>query len=209
MLISLLYTLVTLFIFVYGFTVGKTKSSMMDQQNHETKNDKQDPEQQQNEPTGVRLEEEIRNIIRRNINIQMEKEQQNPNDVVENVAQDSKPQIGVNIRRIVDGASQDIWFLLQQLRELRHQPEVDLEKLIRLRDRLHQRVQQIVDRAIEKYFPEMRQLRPEEFNNQCIRLMNFYARLKDQLQEQVPQEKVEVQVELKEHKFIVVRFLWK
>ena len=73
MLISLLYTLVTLFIFVYGFTVGKTKSSMMDQQNHETKNDKQDPEQQQNEPTGVRLEEEIRNIIRRNINIQMEK----------------------------------------------------------------------------------------------------------------------------------------
>ena len=166
MLISFLYTLVTLFIFVYGFTVGKTKSSMMDQQNHETKNDKQDPEQQQNEPTGVRLEEEIRNIIRRNINNQMEKEQQNSNDVVENVAQDSKQQIGVNIRQILDGTLQNTWSLLQQLRKLSNQPDVDLEQLIRLRDCLHQRIKQKVDRAIEDYFPEIRQLRPNEFNNQ-------------------------------------------
>ena len=167
----------------------------MDHLNHQTKNDKQDTEQQQNEPTGVGFEKELQNI-------QLEEEQQNPN-----VAQDSKQQIGVIIRRILDERFQNIWFLLQQLRELRHQPEVEQQK--RLRDCLHQRVQQIVDRAIEDYFPEIRQLRPEEFNDQYIRLMNFYGRLKEQLEQQVPQERVEVQVKLKEHKFIAIRFLWK
>ena len=198
------------------FTVGKTKSSIMDKQNLETKNDKQDPEKQNNQPTGVGLEEELRNI-------QLEEEQQNPNDVVENVAQDSKQQIEVIIRRILDGASQDIWFLLQQLREMRHQPEVEQQK--RLRDCLHQRVQQIVDQTIENHFPEVPQLGPkllerlkvndddeqmEEVNNQGSRfyMINFLCHLKKQLQQQVQQEKVGVQLE-HQQEFVAIRFLWK
>ena len=182
----------------------------MDHLNHQTKNDKQDTEQQQNEPTGVGFEKELQNI-------QLEEEQQNPN-----VAQDSKQQIGVIIRRILDERFQNIWFLLQQLRELSHQPEVNVEQKKRLRDRLHQRLEQIVDRAIEDFFPEMRQLRPklregliidnneqlEEFKNQYLRLMDFLARLKEQLEQQVPQEKVEVEIDFQQT-FVEIRFKWK
>ena len=56
---TLLYLL---FIFLYSFKVGKINSSIMDHLNHQTKNDKQDPEQQNNEPTGVGFEKELRNI---------------------------------------------------------------------------------------------------------------------------------------------------
>ena len=216
MLISLLHTLVLSFILVYSFSAGKSKLPIMDHLNHQTKNDKQDPEQQNDEPIGVGFEKELRNI-------QLEEEQQNPNDVVENVARNSKQRIGVIIRRIFDERFQNIWFLLQQLRELRHQPEVEQQK--RLRDCLHQRVQQIVDQTIENHFPEVPQLGPkllerlkvndddeqmEEVNNQGSRfyMINFLCHLKKQLQQQVQQEKVGVQLE-HQQEFVAIRFLWK
>ena len=99
--------------------------------------------------------------------------QNNPNNVVENVAQNPEPQRRLDFRQIVDQVEQNVLPLIQQQRELRQQlqpqgePNGALQELQRrlfnVQGRLYQQRQQIRQQFFRWYQQEMQQRQQQQF----------------------------------------------